>query len=85
MAKLPKDARVWYVEKERTFKEKLMSKLLEGRASLARALGLAPPEAETPRPSPVMRALADQLREAAKLLSLNDPNGAYAYCFCELK
>jgi protease IV len=85
MAKLPKDARVWYVEKERTFKEKLMSKLLEGRASLARAIGLAPGEPETPTPSPVMRALADQLHETAKLLSLNDPNGAYAYCFCEVK
>jgi hypothetical protein len=62
-----------------------MSKFLEDRASLGGALGLAPGSAETPRPSPVMRTLAEQLRETANLLSLNDPNGAYAYCFCEVK
>jgi protease-4 len=82
LAKLPKGARVWYVEKEKTFRERLLAMLMEGRVSLVRELGFPPAEAETPTPSPAMRALAGQLHETALLLSLNDPNGAYAYCFC---
>jgi protease-4 len=85
MAKLPKDARVWYVQKEKSFKERLMSKLLEDRASLTRTLGLAPDGREIATPSATVRALAEQLHETVRLLSLNDPNGAYAYCFCEVK
>jgi len=34
---------------------------------------------------PVLRALQDQLADTARLLSLRDPNGVYAYCFCETR
>ncbi len=83
LAGLPKDSRVWYVEKERTFKERLGASLLEGRERLALALGLE--EAEPQSAPAALLAVAGELRETAKLLSFNDPNGAYAYCFCEVK
>ena len=84
MAKLPKDARVWYVEKEKTFKERLMANFLEGRTRLARAFGF-PAEEPPPAAPPAVRAVLDHLRETRGLLSLNDPNGVYAYCFCDVK
>ena len=84
MAKLPKDARVWYVEKEKTFKERLMANFLEGRTRLARAFGF-PAEEPPPAAPPAVRAVLDRLRETRGLLSLNDPNGVYAHCFCDVK
>jgi protease-4 len=85
MAGLPKDHRIWYVEKEKSLKQRLMASILKGRARLARAVGI---DIEEPGPSAVplaLRAVADQLGDTAKLLSFNDPHGAYAYCFCEVR
>jgi protease IV len=83
LASLPKDSRVWYVEKERTFKEKIVAYLLKGRARLARALGIEEPK--PPAVPAVVRVVAEQFGETARLLSFNDPNGAYAYCFCDVR
>ncbi len=77
--------RVWYVEKEMTFKEKLLADFLDVRARLARALGFAVEEPEPPPAPPAVRAVLDRLGETARLLGFNDPNGAYAWCACELK
>lgn len=77
--------RVWYVEKEMTFRERLLSQLLGDRARLARALGIASGDPETAPAPPAVRAVLDRLGETARLLSFNDPNGAYAYCACEVR
>ncbi|MEO6326318.1 MAG: signal peptide peptidase SppA [Thermoanaerobaculia bacterium] len=88
LAGLPKDHRVWYVEKEKSLKEMLLTDAMKGQARLARALGVADPAAsETERPfvPAVVRAVAQDLGETARLLALNDPHGVYAYCFCEVR
>lgn len=77
--------RVWYVEREMTFRERLLSQLLNGRARLARAFGLDVGEPETAPAPPAVRAVLDRLGETARLLSFNDPKGAYAWCACEMK
>jgi len=84
LAKLPKGYRVWYVEEEKTFKDWLAAKLMKSEASWARLLGLGA-DRQTPPLPPVFRALQDQLADTARLLSLRDPNGVYAYCFCETR
>ena len=86
MAKLPEGKyRVWYVEKERSFREKLISDLLSGRAWLAHALGITLEEPEPPPSSSVIQAVVDQLGEARRLLAFNDPSSVYSYCACEVK
>jgi len=77
--------RVWYVEKEMTFREKLMSQFLDGRARLARAFGFDVEEPEAAPAPPAVRAVLDRLGETARLLAFNDPNGVYAWCGCEVK
>ena len=77
--------RVWYVEKEMTFREKLMSQFLDGRARLARAFGFEVEEPEAAPAPPAVRAVLDRLGETARLLAFNDPNGVYAWCGCEVK
>jgi protease-4 len=77
--------RVWYVEKEMTFREKLMSQFLDGRALLARAFGFDVEEPEAAPAPPAVRAVLDRLGETARLLAFNDPNGVYAWCGCEVK
>jgi protease-4 len=86
MAKLPEGKyRVWYVEKGKTFAERLLDLLLEARSRLGRALGLVPEEPGPPPPSPAVRALLDRLAETSRLLRLNDPNGVYAWCACDVR
>ena len=84
LAKLPKGYRVWYVEEEKGFKDWLAAKLMKSEASLARLLGLGADQQIPPLP-PVLRTLQDQLADTARLLSFRDPNGVYAYCFCEIR
>ena len=83
LSSLPKDFRVWYVEKERTFKEKMVAYFLKGRTRFARALGAEEPE--PPNVPAAQRFVAEQFGETARLLSFNDPNGTYAYCFCDVR
>jgi protease-4 len=77
--------RVWYVEKEMSFREKLLSRLLNGRARFARAFGFDAAEPEAAPAPPTVRAVLDRLGETARFLSFNDPNGVYAWCACEVK
>lgn len=77
--------RVWYVEKEMTFREKLLSDLLEVRVRLSRAPGFAVEEPEPPSRPPAVRAILDRLGETASLLTFNDPRGVYAWCACEVR
>lgn len=77
--------RVWYVEKEMTFREKLLSQLLNGRARLARAFGFDVGEPEAAPAPAAVRAVLDRFGETARLLAFNDPNGVYAWCACEVK
>jgi len=77
--------RVWYVEREMTFREKLVARLLEGRARFACAFGLDVAEPEAAPAPPAVRAVLDRLGETARLLAFNDPNGVYAWCGCEVR
>jgi protease-4 len=81
-AKLEKGYRVWYVEKEKTLRERVMSMLA------AEALDLAVTAGWTEEPSPSASALsvAGRLRalraDVERLSRWNDPHGVYAHCLC---
>jgi protease-4 len=83
-AKLAKGYRVWYVEKEKTLRERLVGMLATAAVSLARDAGLTSPQplsapAQALSLSGRLRALQ---REAERLSAWNDPHGAYAHCLC---
>ena len=81
-AKLQKGYRVWYIEKEKSFREKLVSMLA------AQALDVATSAAWVTQPSPSASALsvAGRLRalqaNVERLSRWNDPRGVYAHCLC---
>jgi protease-4 len=78
-AKLGDKYRVWYVEKEPTFKEKLTASLL---TSAAEWVG---PEADDASPG-LLASWVRALRSRAEELALyNDPRGIYAACLCEVE
>ena len=84
-AKLGKTWQVTYVEKERSFKEKLMAGLTARATRLAAAFGvtLAPePAAPSGAGAALLRAVAD---EADRLSVWNDPRGLYAHCLCDVR
>ncbi len=73
-ADLADDYQVKYMEREKTFKEKVMEKLGSG---MVQAMGEPVASANRlPVHTSLMRLLAEQ---AEKLARLNDPNGVYAY------
>ncbi|MCH7665612.1 MAG: signal peptide peptidase SppA [Acidobacteria bacterium] len=77
LAELGDDYSVEYVEKELDWKDKIVADLL------TRVAGYLQANEDLARPSFERRALG-ALREFADILSgFNDPNGMYAYCFCE--
>jgi protease-4 len=82
-AKLEKGYRVWYMEKEKSFRERLMSMLA------ARALDVASAAGWVSEPSPPASALsvAGRLRElrrdVERFSRWNDPRGIYAHCLCD--
>ena len=83
-ARLAKGYRVWYVEKEKTLRERLVGMLAATAASLAREAGVAEPR---PLSAPAQAlSLTGRLRalqrEAERLSAWNDPHGAYAHCLC---
>jgi protease-4 len=84
-AKLPRDHRVWRVEEEQKFAERVLSKLMKGGARVAALFGFA---IEAPEPPPLpaaLRALQAQVADAERLLRLNDPQGVYALDLLEAR
>ncbi len=81
-AKLEKGYRVWYVEKEKSFRERLMSMLAARVLDVAVAAGWV----SEPSPSASARSVAGRLRDlradVERLSRWNDPRGIYAHCLC---
>jgi len=80
-AKLEKGYRVWYIEKDKSFRERLAEMLARGALAVAREAGLA---AEEPPPSPLSLAssLRQIQRDVEQVARWNDPRGIYAHCLC---
>jgi protease-4 len=81
-AKLEKGYRVWYVEKEKSLRERLVSML----ASQARSAAVAAGWVSEPSPSASALSVAGRLRDLQadidRLGRWNDPRGMYAHCLC---
>jgi len=82
-AKLAAGYRVWYVEKDKTFRERVVGMLAASALELARSAGWTPavssPAARTMSLSARLRALESDL---VRLERWNDPRGIYAHCLC---
>jgi protease-4 len=82
-AKLEKGYRVWYVEKEMSFRERVMSMLAAQALDVAVAAGWAPPEGSASASAlSVAGRLRDLQRDVERLSRWNDPRGVYAHCLC---
>jgi len=84
-AKLGKDYRVTYVEREKSLKEKVLAGLTARASRVAAAFGYAlvpETEAKGGPGSALLRAVAE---EADALSVWNDPRGIYAHCLCEVR
>lgn len=81
-AKLEKGYRVWYVEKEKSLRERVAEMMSAQAMSLARAAGWG---AATPTPVGAF-SVASRLRaieaDLHRLALWNDPQGMYAHCLC---
>jgi protease IV len=81
-AKLEKGYRVFYVEKEKTLRERIVGMLAAEALELARAAGFA----KEASPAAAGLSVAERLRElqadVARLTRWNDPHGVYAHCLC---
>ena len=84
-AKLPKDHRVWRVEEEQKFHERVLAKLMKGGASVAALVGFQIEAPEPPPLPPALRALQGQVADVERLLRLNDPQGVYALDLLEAR
>lgn len=79
-AKLAKGYRVWYVEKERSLRERLLARMAAEARGLAVAAGWVD---ETPPPALSVAGSLRSLRsEVERLSRWNDPRGVYAHCLC---
>lgn len=82
-AKLEKGYRVWYVEKEKSFRERVMSMLAAQALDVAVAGGGWGPEASASASAlSVAGRLRDLQRDVQRLSRWNDPRGVYAHCLC---
>jgi len=79
-ARLGERPRVRWIEKERTWKERLAGRLLEGAAALAPGAVAAAPH----DPFSTAGRLRAALAELEALAELDDPRGLLAHCFCEV-
>jgi protease-4 len=81
-AKLEKGYRVWYIEKERSLRERIMAMLAAEALELAVTAGWV----EEPSPAASALSVAGRLRElradVERLSRWNDPHGVYAHCLC---
>ncbi len=80
-AKLEKGYRVWYVEKEKSFREQLLEMFAAGARAAAGEEALADP-GSTRSPFSVAASLRRIERDVAELARWNDPRGIYAHCLC---
>jgi len=80
-AKLAKGHRVWYVEKEKSLRERVLGMLVALAADVAGASGRAsgPPHSG---PASLAGRLRDLRADLARLERWNDPRGIYAHCLC---
>jgi protease IV len=78
-AKLKDGYRVWYVEKEPSFKERLAATWLSAAADLAAPSADDAPAGLLASGLRALRARADELAR------FNDPRGIYAACLCEVE
>jgi protease-4 len=81
-ARLEKGYRVWYVEKEKSFRERLMSMLAAQALDAAVAAGWAPRASSPASALSVAGRLRDLQRDVERLSRWNDPRGVYAHCLC---
>ena len=82
-AKLEKGYRVWYVEKEKSFRERLVSLLAARAREIAVAAGWASEPSSPACANSVAGRLRDLRADLVRLARWNDPRGIYAHCLCE--
>ena len=80
-AKLEKGYRVWYVEKEKSFREQVLELLTAGARAVVGEDALARFEPKASAFS-VAGRLRDIQREIEQVALWNDPRGIYAHCLC---
>ena len=89
--RLEKGYRVWYIEKEKSFREQLLEMLTASAAVLERfvagsradsALDAAPEPVPADSPLSVAAGLKRIERAMVELSRWNDPRGIYAHCLC---
>ena len=81
-AKLEKGYRVWYVEKEKSFRERVMSMLAAQALDVAVAAGWVPEASASASALSVAGRLRDLQADVERLSRWNDPRGVYAHCLC---
>jgi protease-4 len=79
LAKLGEKPNVRWIERERTWRERLTQSLLEGAAALAPRAA-----AVSHRPFSIAARLRAALAELEAMAELDDPQGLLAHCFCEI-
>jgi protease-4 len=82
-AKLEKGYRVWYLEKEKSFREQVAEMLTAGASSIVGS-GSSEGSAEGSSASrfSVAGRLVEIQRDLAEVARWNDPRGIYAHCLC---
>ncbi|HZO09461.1 MAG TPA: S49 family peptidase, partial [Myxococcota bacterium] len=81
-AKLEKGYRVFYIEKEKSFREQVAEMLTTGVSSIVGSGDPAAAEAPAASRFSVAGQLLEIQRELAEVARWNDPRGIYAHCLC---
>jgi len=82
-AKLEKGYRVWYLEKEKSFREQVAEMLTAGASTVVgSASGSGEAEGSSASRFSVAGRLLEIQRELAEVARWNDPRGIYAHCLC---
>lgn len=80
LAKLGKEPKVLWIEKERDWRQKLAQQMLES------AVAIAPPRATLPAsPLSASARLRAVVAELESMAELDDPRGVLAHCLCEIQ
>ena len=81
-AKLEKGYRVYYVEKEKTFRQRVMEMLAAEAGDVAEAAGRVRESSPSASALAVTRPLRQVQADLLRLSRWNDPHGVYAHCLC---